>query len=74
SKKNLKGKIKCKKTLLIEQGLRNTRLSIKAPLIGIISRLADQKGLDLVEKAMEKIINLGANLIILGTGDVHYPV
>lgn len=72
SNKNLKGKIKCKKALLIEQGLKSSRLSMQAPLIGIISRLADQKGLDLVEKAMEKIINLGANLIILGTGNAYY--
>lgn len=72
SKNSLKRKLKCKKDLMIDQALKTSHLGIKVPLIGIISRLADQKGLDLVEKALEKIINSGANLIILGTGDAHY--
>jgi len=72
SKKNTEGKIKCKKSLLLEQGIKSPRLGLKLPLIGMISRLADQKGFDLIEKALGKIIGLGANLIILGTGDAHY--
>jgi len=43
------------------------------PLVGLISRLADQKGFDLLEPIMEPLLNdLGIQLALLGTGDQHY--
>lgn len=42
------------------------------PLIGIISRLTPQKGFDLVTAMMEEILNLGVQMIILGTGNKKY--
>jgi len=42
------------------------------PLIGIVSRLADQKGIDLVVDSLDQILNLGVELVILGTGDKNY--
>ena len=39
------------------------------PLIGIISRLAHQKGLDIVYDSVREIIDMGYQLVILGTGD-----
>ncbi|MBI3872112.1 MAG: glycogen synthase GlgA [candidate division Zixibacteria bacterium] len=39
------------------------------PLIGMISRLADQKGFDLVAEAAQRIFALDVNLVLLGTGD-----
>lgn len=39
------------------------------PMLGIVSRLAQQKGLDVVAESMEKIIKLGFQVVILGTGD-----
>ena len=39
------------------------------PLVGMITRLAAQKGLDLVAAAMEKLVALGVQLVVLGTGD-----
>ncbi|MCL2462007.1 MAG: glycogen synthase [Defluviitaleaceae bacterium] len=42
------------------------------PMIAIISRLVDQKGLDLVAVAMEEIIGKDIQLVILGTGDGRY--
>jgi starch synthase len=42
------------------------------PLIGMISRLVDQKGLDLLEDALEPILNLGVQFVLLGVGDQHY--
>lgn len=39
------------------------------PLIGIISRLAHQKGLDLVADTVLDILTIGFQIIILGTGD-----
>jgi len=42
------------------------------PMIGMIGRLADQKGLDLVERVLEDILKLGVQLVILGKGDDRY--
>jgi len=42
------------------------------PVIGLISRLADQKGLDLIKAAMPKIMELGVQFILLGTGAPAY--
>jgi len=43
-----------------------------APLIGMITRLADQKGLDLVEKAADDLFALDIQMVVLGTGDDKY--
>ncbi len=43
------------------------------PLIGIISRLADQKGFDLISQIVEPLMNnLDINFVLLGTGEQHY--
>ncbi len=42
------------------------------PLLGIVSRLAEQKGLDILSEAMEAILRLNVQLVILGTGDAKY--
>ncbi len=42
------------------------------PLIGMITRLVDQKGFDLVEKALPALMKEDIQLIILGTGDEKY--
>ncbi len=42
------------------------------PMIGMISRLVDQKGLDLVEKIIDFVLLLDVQLVILGTGDKKY--
>jgi starch synthase len=42
------------------------------PLIGMITRLADQKGLDLVSAVIEMILDMGAQFTLLGTGDPAY--
>lgn len=39
------------------------------PLIGMIGRLATQKGFDLLEKVLPDLMKLPVNLVILGTGD-----
>lgn len=39
------------------------------PVFGIVSRLTEQKGLDLVLKAMPKALQQGAKLVVLGSGD-----
>lgn len=42
------------------------------PLIGMVTRLTHQKGIDLFLQASEEILKTGAQLVILGTGDAHY--
>ena len=44
----------------------------RIPLIGMVTRLVKQKGLDLVLIKMEDIVRKGAQVVILGTGDKHY--
>ena len=40
-----------------------------APVIGIVSRLVEQKGFDLVARIADRIVDQGAQLVVLGTGD-----
>ncbi len=42
------------------------------PLVGMISRLTDSKGLDILGEAIDHILDLGVQLVIMGTGDQHY--
>lgn len=42
------------------------------PLIGMISRLADQKGLDLLATQIDAIMRMDVQLVVLGTGDEKY--
>lgn len=44
------------------------------PLIGIISRLADQKGLDLISAIIGDLLKSKLQFIVLGTGDNKYHV
>ncbi|MBR2284380.1 MAG: glycogen synthase GlgA [Ruminococcus sp.] len=41
-------------------------------MIGIISRLTDQKGLDLVNYAIERILDENTQFVVIGTGDPRY--
>ena len=62
---DLTGKAACKKALQKSFGLKE---DAKAPLIGIVSRLADQKGFDLIAGVIEKFLKEGVQFAILGTG------
>ncbi len=67
--KDLKGKASCKKDILKEFGLK---VKQSTPLIGIISRLADQKGFDILSKAMGSIMEEDLAMVVLGTGEEKY--
>jgi starch synthase len=67
---DLSGKSKCKEHLLQCFGLPHS--GNRVPLIGIVSRLADQKGFDLIEEAVDEIMALDLQLVILGTGQKKY--
>ncbi len=42
------------------------------PIIGIISRLADQKGFDLLARISDELLSMDLQMVILGTGDEIY--
>jgi len=42
------------------------------PLIGMVSRLAEPKGFDLITESIGQICRMGAQLVILGVGDKKY--
>ncbi len=70
STKDLSGKHLCKKELLEIFGLSleyETR-----PVLGIVSRFADQKGFDLIAAIAKELMQEDVILIVLGTGDRRY--
>ena len=69
SEADLSGKAECKEALQEEAGLPP---KIDAPLVGMIGRLADQKGVDLVADAFGRLMDLGLQLVVLGTGEPKY--
>ncbi|MDX8387649.1 MAG: glycogen synthase GlgA [Ghiorsea sp.] len=62
------GKKACKQALQEQTGLT---VDAKAPLLTLISRLAEQKGIDLMINNIEKWLSRGYQLAILGSGDTH---
>jgi len=70
-KGNLQIKSKNKELLLKQAGLDSNG---DFPLIGMISRLADQKGFDLLQEIADKLVSLEVKLIILGTGEQKYHI
>jgi starch synthase len=63
------GKPKCKAALQAEQRLR---VRPEVPLFGMVTRLDDQKGLDLVASAAEEFLSQDVQLVVLGTGHAKY--
>ncbi len=58
----------CKQALLEKFGMP---IDENKPLFGVVSRLAPQKGLDLLAEAIPKLIKRGARFVILGSGEPH---
>ncbi len=69
---DLSGKASCKEALLKELGLSPGDRGSGTPLIGIVSRLTDQKGWDLIVAVIEELMHLDVSLAILGTGEPRY--
>ena len=69
SARDLSGKLECKKDVLKECAIR---YDPSRPLIGMITRLAEQKGIDIVADCMDKLLELGIDLVLLGFGDEKY--
>jgi len=63
---DMKGKADCRRHLCRELGLEP---SSDAPLLGMVTRLTSQKGIDLITSEMEWLMAMNFSLAILGTGD-----
>ncbi len=66
---HLGGKEICKQELQKELGLE---VDPTVPLVGIISRLSNQKGFDLIECVIRELMATGIQLVVLGMGEAKY--
>ncbi len=66
---DLSGKTVCTRDLRRSQQLDDAP---QVPLVGMISRLADQKGFDLVAAVLDRLVAAGAQFVLLGTGEPKY--
>jgi starch synthase len=64
---NLAGKRDCKKDLLAAFDL--PAASLERPLVGMVARLAGQKGFDLIEQAAAELAAQDLSLVVLGVGE-----
>jgi starch synthase len=66
SAEDLGGKRFCKAALQQEVGLPERP---DLPLVGIVTRLSRQKGVDVVASVLGRLLDLGIQVVLLGTGD-----
>lgn len=70
---DLTGKREAKRALLREVGLSDSDPALERPLIGMVSRLTDQKGFDLIAAAAGELMDLAdATWVMLGSGARQY--
>lgn len=70
---NLEGKKACKKELLkIFRLPADKPEDLERPLVGIVSRFADQKGFDLIAQVAGEMMHERLSLVVLGTGQAVY--
>jgi starch synthase len=69
---DLEGKASVKRALLQQFGLPADEVAMKRPLIGIVSRLVDQKGMDLIEAAAGELAALDVSMTVVGSGDARF--
>ena len=72
SMKDLSGKLACKKNLLELFNLPAE--SVNKPLVGIVSRFADQKGFDLIAEAAPDLLAEDVTIVALGAGEPKYEM
>lgn len=68
SPSNLEGKRKCQDALLEKMGLKRG----SGPVYGMVCRLTEQKGLDLLLRRLSFFVKNDCRLVVLGTGEVRY--
>ena len=68
----LTGKKAAKRKVFERYGFRWTRETERRPLVGMISRMVDQKGFDLLAELVEELPQLDATFVLLGSGERRY--
>jgi len=69
SEEDLSGKMRCKEELMRECNFKENK---EIPIIGMITRLTPQKGLDLVIQGLAALKEIPFRLVVLGTGLAEY--
>ena len=69
---DLAGKRECKRALLERFGLPVGDDALARPLVGLVSRLVDQKGLQLIQAAGAELMALDATWVFVGQGDPRH--
>ncbi|MHA3773546.1 glycogen synthase GlgA [Verrucomicrobiota bacterium sgz303538] len=69
SAENLAGKQTCRAALLNELGLAPNP---RGPVLSMVSRLAEQKGIDLLLPIIDRLLADDVRLVVLGEGDLGY--
>jgi starch synthase len=69
---SIEGKTAAKRRVLEVFGFPVNDAAMARPLVGMVSRLVDQKGFDLLQAGADELPQLGASFVLLGTGDRRY--
>ncbi len=69
---SLDGKAASKREVLARYDVPVTDATMARPLVGMISRMVDQKGFDLIAAIADELPRLDATFIVLGTGEARY--
>lgn len=65
---DISGKKACKNALISELGLADG----EEPVIGIVTRFVNHKGIDLIRCVLEEIVHMGVKFAVLGSGEKIY--
>ncbi|MBI3795748.1 MAG: glycogen synthase GlgA [Deltaproteobacteria bacterium] len=66
---DLSSKAVCKRALLRTYEMPE---DLETPLVSLISRFVEQKGVDVVADAIDPLLTLGLRLVVLGSGEARY--
>jgi len=69
---DLTGKAAAKRHLLESMGLATDHGAMARPLVGMVSRLVNQKGFDLLAEISDELMALDAAWVLLGSGEARY--
>jgi starch synthase len=69
---DLSGKREAKRALLRAYGLPSDDAALDVPVVGMVSRMVEQKGLGLIAAAAGDLPHLGARFVVLGTGEPRF--